>query len=115
MRCDLQHPEQGKARLALGGALTLDSANELRDILRQALDSVSELTVELAHDTEADLSCLQLLCSAHQTAINAGQQMSLCTNNSQQFQEVSCLAGLCRHQKCAIRPQEKCLLAGGKL
>lgn len=104
---------QGVAKLKLSGELTLDSATELKEALKQALKAAPEIIIELDSNAEADLSCLQLFCAAHQTALSQGLKLSLIPEHHQQFQELTCSAGLCREKKCAIHPEMACLLARG--
>ncbi|MBA3014120.1 MAG: STAS domain-containing protein [Proteobacteria bacterium] len=115
MKWSMGHEGQDMVRLKLSGELTLGFATELKEALTQALNAAPEIVIELENDAEVDLSCLQLFCAAHQTAMSLGLKMSLAMKHNKQFQDVTCLAGLCREKKCAIHPEMGCLLAGGYL
>lgn len=114
MKWNMEHEGPNQARLTLGGSLTIESAAELRDVLRQAVDGSQEIVIQLASDTEADLACLQLLCSAHRTALAAGRQLTLASDCPDSFSRLTEAAGLCQRQGCAREQQVTCILAGGQ-
>ena len=114
MERTLEHGGPESARLKLGGALTLEFSVELREVLRQAINTVPDLVIELDRGAEADLSCLQLLCSAHRAALSAGRKLALDPQRPESFHLLANAAGLCRRQGCTIDPKVRCMLAGGQ-
>lgn len=58
--------------LALSGELLIENSSELKSALCEALASSPRLIVDLGKVTAADISSLQLLCSAHRSASLAG-------------------------------------------
>jgi ABC-type transporter Mla MlaB component len=58
----------GKGILILDDPLTIHRAGEIRNILAGSLEQVDQLAIAFADVKEVDLSCLQLLCSAHRTS-----------------------------------------------
>ena len=79
--------------LTLGGELTLIHANELKATLTASLQSGGNVAVRLEGITDMDLSCLQLLCSAHRTAARSGQHFTLDAENSELFRKAAVEAG----------------------
>lgn len=65
----------GEVRLS--GPLTIRRAGELRDALLAALGSHQSIIVDLQDDAEADISFVQLLLAARQSARAQGRQIAL--------------------------------------
>ncbi|MEO3387226.1 STAS domain-containing protein [Mesorhizobium sp. CAU 1741] len=65
----------GEVRLS--GPLTIRRAGEIRDTLLAALASHQSTTLELQDDAEADISFVQLLLAAQQSARAQGKQLAL--------------------------------------
>jgi len=82
------HAEQPGAvgALALEGELTIGRAGELRTALINALDKVTHLQLNFEKVTDIDLSCLQLICSAHKTAAGMKKRLTV-TGNSETFKK----------------------------
>ncbi len=59
------------------GDLTIQSAGEVRRILREALDSCQTIKISLKDIENLDLSCIQLFCAAHKTAFKADKRLTL--------------------------------------
>jgi anti-anti-sigma factor len=57
-----------KNTLDLSGELNINCAQELKNALVQTLKNADHVVLNLADVTGMDLSCLQLLCSAHKTS-----------------------------------------------
>lgn len=66
---------QGKRKLAIGGALTIAHAAELRLALLEALEETDELHLDLSGATEMDLTALQLLWAARKSAARLGKSV----------------------------------------
>lgn len=90
--------------LAMGGALTIEDAAELKIAIVDALGATSRLVLDLAQVATADLCCLQLFCSAHRTAErsgkilefgNAGQGFAGGLEEAGYVRHVGCLQGAC--------------------
>ncbi len=63
--------------LSAEGELTIQHASEMRTALLNALESVGHVRLNFEKVTEIDLSCLQLLCSAHLTSARTHKQLTL--------------------------------------
>lgn len=94
--------------LAVSGALTIEDAAELKSVLVDALAVSSRLVLDLAEVEAADLCCLQLLCSAHRSAVRAGRSLEL-RNAGVGF--TACLreTGYARHLGCLNAMCPECL------
>lgn len=56
-------------RLAMGGSLTVDNAARIQEELIRVSRESDRIALEIEEDAVADLSFLQILCSAHRTAL----------------------------------------------
>jgi anti-anti-sigma regulatory factor len=100
--------------LILGGEFTIERANELKTALIRHLDSVECLRINLKNVSEIDLSCLQLLCSAHLTALGQGKEVIVTGADNEVFDQAWHHAGF--HSFCCGITDEKatCFWQGGE-
>ncbi|MCL4490600.1 MAG: STAS domain-containing protein [Nitrospirae bacterium] len=99
--------------MTIGGELTVQHADELKAALMRSLDAVDHLILNLDKVTEIDLSCLQLLCSAHRTSTELKKQLTITGNQSDALKQVIETAGYSRHVGCAFDCNKSCLWLGG--
>jgi len=59
------------------GDLTIQSAGQVRRVLREALDSCQTIKISLKDIESIDLSCIQIFCAAHKTAFKADKRLTL--------------------------------------
>lgn len=97
-------------RLDLGGDLTIDDASKLLTIIDEAQSSAHNLLVTLENVTEVHLSCLQLLCSAHRSALQVDKNFSL-GEFSPEFRQAAQDAGYTGHTRCSFGLCDKCMWA----
>ena len=64
-------------RLILKDDLTIGRIQQIHDELEGALGKVKNLIIDVQFATDVDLTFLQLLCSAHRTAIGKNKALSL--------------------------------------
>ena len=57
--------------------MTINRIRQLRDELEEALGKVKNLMVNIEKATDIDLTFLQLLCSAHRTAVSQNKTLTL--------------------------------------
>ena len=70
--------QSGKiSSLLIEGEMIIDHAEELKEIILNALDSVSSLNLDIEAVKKVDLFGLQVLCSAHRSAMKAGKELTL--------------------------------------
>lgn len=100
------------AILTLDGDLTIERAAEIKKALVIALDNTDRLFVDLEKVSEADLSCLQLLCSAHRMSVSMNKRLMLSGKRSEAFRNLCKAAGFQRHTGCVLDTQESCLWKG---
>lgn len=94
--------------LAVGEALTIEDAAELKTAIADAFAATIHLYIDLSQVKEIDLCCLQLFCSAHRTAVSAGKTLAL-RNAGEGFGESSRNAGYLRHVGCMPDVGHDCL------
>jgi anti-anti-sigma regulatory factor len=58
------------------GDLTVGHAVETRKVLMRALKVADQVLIDFGNVTDADISSLQALCSAHKTAARLGKRLS---------------------------------------
>ena len=85
--------------LSAEGELTIQHASEMRTALLNALESVGHVRLNFEKVTEIDLSCLQLLCSAHLTSTRTHKQLTL-YSCSEPFKQVVREAGYFYAKNC---------------
>lgn len=91
------------------GELTIARVAELKEELSKALENSDRLLVDLSEATEIDSACLQLLCSAHRTAVRQGKEMSL--RGTEALAPILREAGFVRHIGCALDCNQSCIWA----
>ncbi len=95
--------------LTLGGELTIEQAVEIKKALLTALGSTDYLILDFEKVIEADLTCLQLLCSAHRMSVRLNKRLILSGKRSEAFRNLCKTAGFQRHTGCIHDTQESCL------
>lgn len=107
--------EQGELGvLVLEGDLTVEHAGELRKALLDAFNSVRQVSFDLERVVSMDLSCLQLLCSAHRTASLTGKELLQIGDSSPGLKETVKSAGYPRSTGCTEDMAKGCLWIHGK-
>ena len=99
--------------VALEGEWTIERANELKEVLLDALSTMDHLLLDFEKVEAVDLSCLQLLCSAHRTAITMKKHLSVTGWQSGAFNQVLREAGFMRSVGCHPDRSAACLWMGG--
>jgi ABC-type transporter Mla MlaB component len=110
---DEHQDESGVLCLQLGGAATIPAAAALREALLAALRNETSVRLNLAGITQLDLSCLQLFCSAHHSALDGQKTLALDGELSGYVSDVLRCSGFGRKRGCARSPEPaSCLWAG---
>jgi anti-anti-sigma regulatory factor len=86
--------------------LIIQNADEFKTILGESLEAAGILIINVESVAEIDLSCLQLLCALHKSAMLAGKTVTLDYNRSPLIKETLLEAGFIRHTGCS--GSEKC-------
>lgn len=110
MNLTFQDQQLGKqGNITLDGNLTVNRAEELRMLLIKALIDADHVQVDFGPVTEVDLSCLQLLCSAHRSAGRMKRRLSLSGGWPEPFQKTLEEAGYARLSGCRFDTEHTCL------
>jgi len=97
------------AVLAVSGPVTVERACELKEILMKALQGADQVVFDLEGMTEVDLSCLQILCSAHRTATRLNKSITLGNVRPEVFTSALECSGFERHTGCVLDTTKSCL------
>src|SRR5512134_3500103 len=69
--------KNGDGDILLGGRLTVENAGRIGEALVRAFQQSDRVALILQGDAVADLSFLQVLCAAHQTALRENKKFEL--------------------------------------
>ncbi len=86
-----------KRILNLYDEFTIQSAGEFKTILKDSLEAADILIINTEHITEIDLSCLQLLCAVHESAVHEGKTVTLDHGQSKVVADALLRAGHAHH------------------
>ncbi len=104
----IEDSQNGKI-ITLDGELCIQNVNEFRTLLMESIGATDTITMNVASVTEIDLSCLQLLCAAHQTTIRQNKSLKL----DRQWPESCALmiekSGYSRHSGCSLDEGHSCM------
>jgi ABC-type transporter Mla MlaB component len=101
--------ENNSGTLTLDGDLTLSQAEELRMLLIKAIINVDKLFLALGDIGEIDLSCLQLLCSAHRSAIRMNKTIAFAGAWTEPFRKAIQQSGYARTVGCNLDCSGSCI------
>ena len=104
---DQQAGKQGN--VTLDGNLTVGQAEGLRMLLIKALIGADQIRVDFGTVTDVDLSCIQLLCSAHRSAARMKRNVALSGDWPELFKKIVEEAGYSRHSGCRLDVDSSCL------
>ncbi|RJQ58312.1 MAG: STAS domain-containing protein [Desulfobacteraceae bacterium] len=103
-----------KTVLTLSGELTLPFALRLREVLSEAVSQADRVAVKFKQVTDADLSLLQMLCSAHRGAVRRNKQLEIEGKTPEVLTGLIKAAGFQRHQSCRFsNDRRNCLWIEG--
>jgi ABC-type transporter Mla MlaB component len=107
MNCSFKQAKE-TATLFISGPMTIEDAAQLKTTLVDALAASFLIEIDLSATDTIDLSCLQVLCSAHRAAVHAGKKLFV---RRKAEALISCLedAGFPRHSGCFQQEVEPCL------
>lgn len=100
--------------MILSGELTIRRVAEFRDLLLAGIERSASTTVRIREAAEIDPAFLQLLCSAHRTAVGAGKRLSLEAGSSPLFRRQLEDAGFVRHTGCLHDCSGNCIWAAAQ-
>jgi anti-anti-sigma regulatory factor len=102
--------QSGDTRIVLlEGDLTLPQAPEIRTAFMKALVEADDVLIRFEKVTELDLSCLQLLCSAHRSAARLKKQLGFEGDVPKIFSVAADTAGYLHLKGCKCDKKNSCL------
>jgi anti-anti-sigma regulatory factor len=93
----------------LEGGLTVRRAEEIKADFLNAVKYGDEITVTFGNISDVDLSCLQVFCSAHRSAIRAHKQIRFGNEFPAILKNMATGAGLFRLRGCKMDCGKSCL------
>lgn len=107
MNCSLEQTGE-TATFYISGSLTIEDAANLKTAIAGIIDDSALIEIDLSETPSVDLSCLQVLCAAHRSAVLAGKKLLL-LNAPDDLR--TCLedAGFPRQSGCLCHRDETCL------
>jgi anti-anti-sigma regulatory factor len=97
------------ASIELQGDLTVSNASQMRNILLQAFNGSDTLVISFGDISEIDLTCLQLLCSAHRMSIKLRKKLLFASDLPDVFRLAVADCGFKRHVGCVMDKQQSCI------
>jgi anti-anti-sigma regulatory factor len=102
--------QSGDTRIVLlEGDLTLHQAPEIRTAFMKALVEADEVFIRFGNVGEIDLSCLQLLCSAHRSAARLRKRVRFEAGIPKKLSDTADAAGYSRLKGCKLDTEKSCL------
>lgn len=95
------------------GDLSVHRGREVKETLLAALTAGKQLVIEFADYEGADLSFIQLLCSAHRTCALSGTPLKLGATTPARFIKTVDEAGFLRDKCCVFSKDKTCLWLRG--
>ena len=105
-------PENGAVRFECD--LTIENVASLKATVMTSLNEREDLVIDLSGIRNVDVAGLQLLCSAHRTALTKNKQFLLVGDKLPVFRQAVKDSGYARSEGCASHGQDGCLWIGGE-
>lgn len=99
--------------LMLDGDLTIQHAAEFKKAFDGSFEGVKKLVLNFDKVDEIDLSCLQILCSAHRTSTKMEKELAIDGECPEVLKKVIESAGLTRQTGCSKDYQKSCFWIKG--
>lgn len=104
--------DDGRTYVTLRDALTIVQVAEVREALARAIAARSHTVIDVSDLEDVDVAGLQLLCSAHRSAVGAGVLFDL-TGVNTAFREAVKAAGFRHLEGCSDETRNRCLWMAG--
>ena len=99
--------------LKLQGNVNVTEAGDLKEALLKALGRSDTVFFDMTEVTGVDISCLQLLCSAHRTSVRLNKALKWKSPVPPVFDKHSDEAGFFRHVGCHLDTEKSCIWVKG--
>lgn len=100
--------DDGGILINSGARLTIDNIAEFAKLLKAGLDEASEVVVSFDPGLEADMTAMQVLCSAHRTAATTGKVFARRGEMPKALRDLVVAAGSERHRPCTYNNGDPC-------
>jgi ABC-type transporter Mla MlaB component len=97
------------SKLILAGDLTVHRMIEVQRELKKHISRAKILRLDISAAADMDLSFLQLLCSAHRTAVGLGRSLELTGGLPEIFSKTVNDGGFVRHIGCTLNCNGSCI------
>ena len=98
--------------LTITGDVTIQNASALKEQLQELRKSGMNAAINLDGLQEADLACLQLLCSAHHTFTANNQMFTITGRYPEPLKKTILATGYQRDRGCPLDATQTCLWVG---
>jgi anti-anti-sigma regulatory factor len=98
-----------KGVITIVGDLTLPYAEELKGIFIQALLNTDYVFIAFNDVQDVDLSCLQLFCAAHRSAVRSKKHLAFRGSPPNVMIRAAETAGFSHLKGCSLGNEESCL------
>lgn len=98
-----------KGVITLDGDLTLSHAEELKGTFIKALADADDISIVFSNVQDVDLSCLQLLCSLHRSAVRLKKSVVFSGSKPPAVRIASEAAGFAHLKGCKLDREDRCL------
>jgi anti-anti-sigma regulatory factor len=95
--------------LIFEGDLTMVQAQETHQVLFKAVLEVNSLLIDLQNVGEADVSLIQLICSAHRECHLSGKTINMQSGDNESIIRLLEKSGYCKQCGCLSGAKESCL------
>ena len=98
-----------RAGLMVSGEVTIQNALAFRDALKEWIEKSDTLDLNLGGVDDADLTCLQLLCSAHRSMMNMKKTLTVMGELPEAIGKAAREAGFVRERGCRGEESHRCI------
>lgn len=105
--------EEDKTHLTISGDFTICNVASIREGIIEALGQSEQVDIDLTDVSAVDLAGLQLLCSAHRSAMETGKVLAIVGMQTPPVQKARGAAGFIFNRGCRFCQSAECLWVGG--
>ena len=113
LKIDQEICRDGSLLLTLSGEATVEAAEQLHQALLAGLNEQDTVQIDCSATEAIDIYALQLLCSAHRTAVERKKSFSFLGPVSAPVAEAMQITGLSRELGCAHCPEDAACIWSG--
>jgi ABC-type transporter Mla MlaB component len=97
-----------KVTIVLKGDLTVKNAAKMKSNIVKALKNCETVAISFGGIRKVDLSCLQLLCSAHRSAVRREKMMYFESDIPPHLNDLAMISGFLRLEGCQLECGKGC-------